>query len=172
MSRSKGVKNLRPYLLYLVASLTLQISLILTMTPWLDWWERQSQRSLTRRTIDPRDRELPIVAGHYGFCRTLFPINEKPSHQWRNASALQFSPDLLSDFDLDLFETNCPTFKNNQSGCSHAEWIMRGKGRPLLVALIGWRAIDRILSSYRTNPGRRPYRSKRVGWISVTIITT
>ncbi|KAL2457048.1 Uncharacterized protein Fot_56459 [Forsythia ovata] len=37
------------------------------------------------------------------------------------------------------------------------------KGRPLLVAIIGWRAIDRILSSYRMNPGRRPYRRKRVG---------
>jgi len=57
---------------------------------------------------------------------------------------------------LDLFETNYPTFnkkKERLSGCSHAEWRRRGKGRPLLVALIGWRAIDRILSSYRMNPG-------------------
>ncbi|KAL2545641.1 Uncharacterized protein Fot_14874 [Forsythia ovata] len=36
------------------------------------------------------------------------------------------------------------------------------KGRPLLVVIIGWYAIDRILSSYRINPGRRPYRRKRV----------
>nr|CAD1835834.1 unnamed protein product [Ananas comosus var. bracteatus] len=43
------------------------------------------------------------------------------------------------------------------------------KGRPLLVAVIGWRAIDRILSSYRMNPGRRPYRRKRgLAWLKST----
>ncbi|CAA3033406.1 Hypothetical predicted protein [Olea europaea subsp. europaea] len=62
------------------------------------------------------------------------------------------------------FEKKRPIDGHIQLLTTHYLYVdVQCKGRPLLVAIIGWCAIDRILSSYRMNPGRRPYLRKRVG---------
>lgn len=75
---------------------------------------------------------------------------ETRNHHINKGMQVQFSPDLMSDFDLDLFETNCPTF-NKKKDCL-AVAMPNGEGGARSEVTSNKVAVRNWVARYRSDP--------------------